>query len=94
MPPDLPRLHANRGDGTVTSIGHATVPWQIGGLNLLTDPHFGERASPVPFAMDIGADNRIRVGGSAGGLASVVLAQSTADRSERIPVRCTPTPAP
>jgi N-acyl-phosphatidylethanolamine-hydrolysing phospholipase D len=50
VPPDLARLHANRGEVTVTWIGHATVLWQIGGLNLLTDPHFGERASPVPFA--------------------------------------------
>lgn len=32
-----------------TFIGHATVLVQMGGLNLLTDPQFSERASPVGF---------------------------------------------
>lgn len=48
--PDLPYLNANRSDTTVTWIGHATALWQVGGLNILTDPHFSERASPVSFA--------------------------------------------
>jgi N-acyl-phosphatidylethanolamine-hydrolysing phospholipase D len=48
--PDLARLHANRADVTVTWIAHSTVLWQANGLNILTDPHFGPRASPVPFA--------------------------------------------
>jgi len=34
----------------VTWIGHATVLAQLGGLNVLTDPVFSERASPVSFA--------------------------------------------
>jgi len=34
----------------ITLIGHATVLIQIAGLNLLTDPVFSERCSPVPFA--------------------------------------------
>ena len=35
---------------SATWIGHATVLVQSGGLNVLTDPVFSERASPVPFA--------------------------------------------
>ncbi|MCE2981260.1 MAG: MBL fold metallo-hydrolase [bacterium] len=50
VPLDAQLLHGNRGDVTVTWIGHSTVLWQIGGLNILTDPHFGDRASPVTFA--------------------------------------------
>jgi L-ascorbate metabolism protein UlaG (beta-lactamase superfamily) len=34
----------------VTMIGHATVLIQIAGLNLLTDPVWSDRASPVGFA--------------------------------------------
>ncbi len=34
----------------ITWIGHATFLIQIGGLNLLTDPMWSDRASPVPFA--------------------------------------------
>jgi N-acyl-phosphatidylethanolamine-hydrolysing phospholipase D len=53
--PDLGFIHANAKAGTgmepsVTWIGHATVLAQLGGLNLLTDPIFSERASPVQFA--------------------------------------------
>jgi L-ascorbate metabolism protein UlaG (beta-lactamase superfamily) len=50
--PDLALLHANhRGDTvTVTWIGHATLLLQIGGRNLLIDPIFSDRASPVSFA--------------------------------------------
>lgn len=51
--PDLGFLHANTGAAqqpAVTWVGHATVLAQLGGLNLLTDPIFSERASPVAFA--------------------------------------------
>ena len=48
--PDLAYLQTNRKDVTVTWIGHSTALWQLGGLNILTDPHFTERASPVAFA--------------------------------------------
>jgi len=53
LPADLGFLHANSGESqtpAVTWIGHATVLAQLGGLNLLTDPIFSERASPLSFA--------------------------------------------
>ncbi|HEV2598367.1 MBL fold metallo-hydrolase [Sphingopyxis sp.] len=34
----------------VTMVGHATLLIQIGGLNILTDPVWSERASPLSFA--------------------------------------------
>ncbi len=34
----------------VALVGHATLLVQVAGLNLLTDPVFGERASPLSFA--------------------------------------------
>jgi N-acyl-phosphatidylethanolamine-hydrolysing phospholipase D len=43
-------LRANGGHPTVTWIGHSTLLVQLDGLNLLTDPHWSERASPVGFA--------------------------------------------
>ena len=43
-------LRANGSEPTVTWIGHATVLLQLDGVNLLTDPHWGPRASPVSFA--------------------------------------------
>lgn len=53
--PDLDFIHANARAGAamqpaVTWIGHATVLAQLGGLNVLTDPVFSDRASPVGFA--------------------------------------------
>ena len=47
---DPAALKANRSETTVTWIGHCTLLLQAGGINVLTDPHFTERASPVPFA--------------------------------------------
>ena len=48
-------LQANAGAGaamvpTVTWIGNASTMLQMGGLTLLTDPIFSERASPLSFA--------------------------------------------
>jgi len=48
--PELARLQANRSEASVTWIGHATALVQCGGLNVLTDPVFSERASPLAFA--------------------------------------------
>ena len=53
--PDLDFISRNAKAGAamqpaVTWIGHATVLAQVGGLNVLTDPIFSERASPVSFA--------------------------------------------
>lgn len=52
--PDLAFIRANATAGTTmqptaTWIGHATVLVQMGGLNVLTDPIFSERASPLGF---------------------------------------------
>jgi len=43
-------LRANVAAPTVTWIGHATLLFQLDGVNLLTDPQWSERASPVSFA--------------------------------------------
>lgn len=46
----MPRPRAAADALAVTWIGHSATLLQIGGLNLLTDPMFGLRASPVRFA--------------------------------------------
>ncbi len=43
-------LRANHAAPTVTWIGHATLLIQLDGVNVLTDPQWSERASPVGFA--------------------------------------------
>lgn len=49
--PDLEFIHANARVPAVTWIGHATFLVQPGnGINILTDPIFAQRASPVSFA--------------------------------------------
>ena len=47
--PDLSWLAANRSVPSVTWVAHATVLVQMGGLNILTDPHFSERAFAVQW---------------------------------------------
>ncbi|SAL13602.1 Zn-dependent hydrolase of the beta-lactamase fold-like protein [Caballeronia terrestris] len=48
--PDVAWLKANRIVDTLTWIGHASALVQIDGVNVLTDPQFSRRASPVSFA--------------------------------------------
>jgi N-acyl-phosphatidylethanolamine-hydrolysing phospholipase D len=43
-------LKTNHEKITLTWIGHATVLLQLAGRNILTDPHFSKRASPVQWA--------------------------------------------
>ena len=47
---DAERLRANSTHATVTWIGHAAFLLQLAGRNVLADPHFSERASPIGFA--------------------------------------------
>lgn len=49
VPPQLEKL-ASPGAAQITWIGHSTFLLQIDGLNILTDPVFSDRASPVSFA--------------------------------------------
>ena len=53
FPPATPapaRPRADEGRLLATWVGHSTFLLQVGGLNVLTDPVWGERASPVSFA--------------------------------------------
>jgi N-acyl-phosphatidylethanolamine-hydrolysing phospholipase D len=53
LKPNLDFVKANVGAAqapAITWIGHASMLVQMGGLTLLTDPVFSERASPVQFA--------------------------------------------
>ncbi|WP_171096028.1 MBL fold metallo-hydrolase [Usitatibacter rugosus] len=47
---DAAALRANTTEPTMTWIGHASFLVQLAGKNLLFDPTFSERASPVQFA--------------------------------------------
>ncbi len=48
--PDIDFLKSNKTEETLTWIGHSTFLWQYKGVNLITDPHLTDRASPVGFA--------------------------------------------
>jgi N-acyl-phosphatidylethanolamine-hydrolysing phospholipase D len=48
--PDIAYPRAPADELRVTWVGHATFLVQIGGVNILTDPHWSRRASPVQFA--------------------------------------------
>ena len=46
---DGARLRDNQAAATVTWVGHSTLLVQLDGVNVLTDPHWSPRASPVSF---------------------------------------------
>ena len=48
--PTVPPRRVEDGEMLVTWIGHATVLIQTSGLNILTDPIWSDRASPLSFA--------------------------------------------
>ncbi|MCF8056214.1 MAG: MBL fold metallo-hydrolase [Desulfocapsa sp.] len=50
LQPDIEGLNQVSASPRVTWIGHATLLVQWQGKNILTDPHFSERASPVSWA--------------------------------------------
>lgn len=49
LAPDLKLLHDHRKQASATWVNHSTILVQLGGLNILTDPIWSERASPVAF---------------------------------------------
>jgi len=50
LPNDGAALRANGTIATLTWVGHSTFLIQLDGVNILTDPHWGERASPLAVA--------------------------------------------
>ena len=50
QPMPAPPARVNGNQARVTWVGHATVLIQVDGLNILTDPVWAERASPLSFA--------------------------------------------
>lgn len=47
--PEIAWLQANRSEPSLTWIGHASTLVQLAGLNVLTDPVFSDRVSPLSF---------------------------------------------
>ncbi len=47
--PKICQPHVRRTEATATWIGHSTVLLQLGGVNILTDPVFSQRAFPVQW---------------------------------------------
>ncbi len=49
VPHDVAYPHVRGSEARITWMGHSTFLVQIGGVNMLTDPHWSHRASPVQF---------------------------------------------
>lgn len=47
--PELARPHASSGEVRMTWVGHATFLLQLPGCNIVTDPVWSRRASPLPW---------------------------------------------
>src|SRR5882762_2437598 len=47
---DLATIRGNPGSDSVTWVGHSTLLVQLEGVNVRTDPHWSQRASPFGFA--------------------------------------------
>jgi N-acyl-phosphatidylethanolamine-hydrolysing phospholipase D len=47
--PDFRSPQGDAGEFRITAIGHSSFLLQVGGLNVLTDPVFAERASPIQW---------------------------------------------
>ncbi len=50
VPNDGAALRSNHDRATITWVGHATLLVQLDGVNLLTDPQWSDRASPLSWA--------------------------------------------
>lgn len=50
VPPNLSQIHHPGESAQMTWVGHSTFLLQYRGINILTDPVFSERCSPVSFA--------------------------------------------
>ena len=47
--PNIEFIKNNHEQIAATWVGHTTILLQIAGINILTDPHWGDRASPISF---------------------------------------------
>ena len=65
---DIEFLNKNRTVNSVTWIGHATLLMQLSGFNVLTDPQFSQRASPVQW---VGPERVVRPGVSVSDLPEI-----------------------
>ncbi len=85
--PDIAFIQANARAGAmamqpaITWIGHATMLAQFGGLNVLTDPVFSERASPLSF---IGPKRAVAPGLALGALPHIDLVLISHDHYDHL----------